>query len=298
MQKLKAERQKQQVEPCKPILLINIQEDASRESLSVEAWAILNPEKYDAKTLQGSHRLLFSAEDDQYAALSEQEIAYDDLPTLLESYLMQLCDGGSEYECDPSELTLHFVLPPSLLDRPLERLMPGDEAEPLGIGCEDCPQVLLALQNRSGLGGFRANSRWKKAWKLKGSQADMIARDVFADGTGLKAANILGLKGATSLNPQSEPQLLAQRGIPIAVWVRDNQAKGVDWPEVLLNEVLSYPLKSLPGQVLEIRRNTDPLESEAEYACSLELGHHLAILWDDPNRVPPTANTPLSAASL
>ena len=90
---------------------------------------------------------------------------------------------------------------------------------------------------------------------------------------------------------------MAKQGIPLAIWVRDNQAE-VDWGSVLLDQVLSYPIKDLPNRVLEIRRNTAPLKSEAEYAKSKELGHHLAILWDDPNRLPPTVNAPLSAASL
>lgn len=296
MQALTIKRQKQKIAPNKPMLLVNVQEDASRESLSVEAWVVLDPAKYNAKTLQGSHRLVFFAEDDDYAHLSEQKISYDDLPILLESYLMQLCDG-SEYECDPSELTLYFVLPSSLLNKPLERLMPGDEDEPLGIGNDDCLQVILALQNRSSLGGFRANSRWKKAWRLKDTKVNVLAHEVFADSSGLKSAGIVGLQKLTSLNSQSDPQLIAKQGIPLAVWVRGNQVDE-DWAPMLLEQVLSYPLNNVLEQVLEIRRNTDPLGSEAEYAQSSELGHHLAILWDDPNLVPPTANATLSAAKL
>ncbi|MDV3351753.1 trypsin-like peptidase domain-containing protein [Leptothoe sp. LEGE 181152] len=296
MQALKIKHQEQRIAPNHPMLLVNIQEDVSRESLSIEAWIVLDPEKYNSKTFQGSRRLLFSPEDEDCAHLSEQSISYRDLPILIESYLMQLC-GGSEYECDPSDLTLYFVLPPSLLNQSWERLIPGEEEDPIGIGYEDCPQVMLALQNRSGLGGFRANSRWKKAWKFKDVQANVPAHDVFADGQGLKEAGVIGFQKLTSLNPQSDPQLLAKQGIPLAVWVRDNQIDK-DWAPVLLDQVLSSPLKNVPKQVLEIRRNTDTLDSEAEYAQSPELGHHLAILWDDPNRVPPTTNAPLSAASL
>ena len=296
MQALRIKRKGQKIEPQKPMLLVNIQEDASRASLSVEAWVMLDPEKYDAKTLQGSHRLLFAAEDGEQPHLSEQNVSYGDLPILLKSYLMQLC-GGSGYECDPSELTLHFVLPPSLLDKPLERLMPRDEDEPLGIGSDDCLQVILALQNRTGLGGFRANSRWKKAWKLQGTKANVAAHEVFADSPGLKDANIVGLKKISSLNPQGDPQLLAKQGIPVALWVRGNPTT-LNWAPELLNEVLTHCVKDVPEKVLEIRRKTKSLESEAEYAQSLELGHHLAILWDDPNRVPPTVSSPLSAASL
>ncbi|MGD1854675.1 MAG: trypsin-like peptidase domain-containing protein [Leptolyngbyaceae cyanobacterium] len=298
MRALKVKRQQQRIEPHNPMLLVNIQEDASGESLSVEAWIVLDPEKYDSKTLQGSHRLLFSTEDDDYTHLSEQSVSYDELPILLDSYLMQLCCDGSEYECDPSELTLYFILPPSLLNKPLERLIPGDDEEPIGIGVDDSLQVILALQNRSGLGGFRASPRWKKAWKSKVAKAHVLTHEVFATKDRLKESGILGLQESTSLNPQSDPQVLAKQGIPLALWVRDNQAEDMDWAQMLLDEVLSYPVKDVPERVLEIRCNTSILDSESEYARSPELGHHLAILWDDPNRVPPTVNAPLSAAKL
>ncbi len=292
MQAQKAKRQEQQVEPRDPMLLVNIQEDASRESLSVEAWAVLDPEKYSTQTLQGSRRLLFSPEDDNYGHLSEHQVAYGDLPILLESYLMQLC-GGLDDECDPGELTVYFVLPTSLLNEPWERLMLEDE--PLGIGSDDCQRVILALQKRSNLGGFKANARWKKTWKLKSAKATVSAHKVFADSDNLKDAGIVGFQKLSSLNSQSDPQLLAKQGIPVAVWVRNNQSEE-DWSPKLLNQVLSHPLKDVPEKVLEIRRNTPPLESETEYAQSPKLGHHLAILWDDPNRVPP--NVKLSAARL
>ncbi|MEM1240394.1 MAG: trypsin-like peptidase domain-containing protein [Cyanobacteria bacterium P01_H01_bin.26] len=297
MQVLKVKRQQQRIEPHNPMLLVNIQEDASRESLSVEAWIVLNPEKYNSKTLQGSRRLLFSPENDDYVQLSEQNISYDDLPILLASYLMQLCDG-SEYGCDPSELTLYFVLPSSLLNKPLERLIPGGEEDPIGIGFDDSLRVILALQNRAALGGFRASSRWKKVWKLQASKANVLSHEVFADRDGLKDSGVVGLKQLASLNPQSDPQVLAKQGIPLALWVRDNQAQHMDWAQILLDEVFSYPVKDVPERVLKIRCSTPLLDSETEYAQSSELGHHLAILWDDPNRVPPMANAPLSAAKL
>lgn len=296
MQDLKVKRQQQRIEPHNPMLLVNIQEDASSESLSVEAWIILDPEKYNSKTLQGSRRLLFASDDDSH--LSEQNVSYDDLPILLDSYLMQLCCDGSEYECDPRELTLYFILPPSLLNKPLERLIPGDEEDPIGIGLDDSLQVILALHNRSGLGGFRADSRWKKAWTLKAAQADRLAHEIFADMDGLKESGIIGLKQLTSLNPVKDPRVLAKQGMPLALWVRDNQVETMDWAQVLLDEVLSYPVKDVPERVLEIRRNTSLLDSETEYAQSTELGHHLAILWDDPKRVPPTTSAPLSSNKL
>ena len=191
MQELKVKRQEQAIVPHKPMLLVNIQEDASKESLSVEAWAVLDPEKYNAATMQGSRRLLFSPEGNDYAHLSEHDVAYDDLPILLESYLMELC-GGLDDECDPSELTVYFVLPVSLLNKPWERLMLGDE--PLGIKSDDCQQVILALQKRSKLGRFKANARWKRAWALKDDKAEMLAHQIFVDSDRL---NEVGFEVAT-----------------------------------------------------------------------------------------------------
>ncbi|MEO1182933.1 MAG: hypothetical protein AAFX51_19310 [Cyanobacteria bacterium J06636_28] len=277
------------------MLLVNIQEDVSNKTLAVEAWLVPDPNEYDAKTLKGIRRLFSCAADGSLIDSPREGLTYADLPVLMDNYLAQLFGNAADCPMELGQLTLYFVLPPSLLNKPIERLVP--DWEPLGIGADDCHPVILALQQRSDIGGYKANPRWIKAWKVKANQANALASQVFSDRTGLKRTEILGLKVATSLNIEADVRALALTGTPLALWVRDNDVDQ-DWSQLLDSQLLIHRLGDLPDKVLELRRNASVLASEADYAQSSELGHHLSILWDDPKRVPPTVNAMFSDKKL
>ena len=286
---IRAKQQAQVIEPLNPVLLVSIEagDDASKDEFYVKAWLLPNPDKYNPKTSDGASILSSRSLDSGLTLTPDQGISYAQLPVLMETYLRQLCGDNADCEIEPSKLTIYFVLPSSLLNKPIERLIPGEDEEPLGIGDEDCPQVILALQERLNLGGWKAKSRWNKTWKVTDSKCQTPSHQVFSDRTGLKEADVVGLKVATSLEAQTDAQLLAHTGTPLALWVRTNRSTGQDWLRTLETTMLNYPLSQLLKQALILRRKAKPLDAEVDYAESAELGHHLAILWDDPNRVPP-----------
>jgi hypothetical protein len=51
----------------------------------------------------------------------------------------------------------------------------------------------------------------------------------------------------------------------------------------------SISLADLPQQVATVRRNAPDIDEDSPLEQSVELGHHLAFLWEDPNRVPPVS---------
>lgn len=75
------------------------------------------------------------------------------------------------------------------------------------------------------------------------------------------------------------------KGIPIAIWSRYHQ-KSQDHFQEINNLVLNCEgnLQNLP-EIIENTRDIDPDEDD-----DLEnLGHHLSLLWEDPNLIPPFA---------
>ena len=145
----------QSVEPANPTLLVSVHaaDITGTPPFSVEALLIANPEAYDAKTGQGSKKLSLEGIEKHLrvvkmpnVSVSEESIDYGDLPLVIATYLEQVCEKGVDLE----DLTVELFLPLSLMDKPIERMLISDGLSivPLGIGEEDCPQVLLRLCDR------------------------------------------------------------------------------------------------------------------------------------------------------
>jgi vWA-MoxR associated protein C-terminal domain/vWA-MoxR associated protein middle region (VMAP-M) 1 len=141
----------------------------------------------------------------------------------------------------------------------------------------------------------------------------------------LSPDHVLGLR--LTRKPQTEKVgelgALIATGTPTALWVRQ-EGSIVDWESQFSQQIfgcmggetfvdlepsesrccLSCPdsslappdsgcrsisLADLPQQVATVRRNAPDLDEDTPLEQSVELGHHLAFLWEDPNRVPPVS---------
>lgn len=78
--------------------------------------------------------------------------------------------------------------------------------------------------------------------------------------------------------------IVAKTGIPIVLWTRYD-GLDADHSSEMYEIVCTAPLIDLPERVLEKRR-----EAMVNKQLVYHLGHHLAVLWDDPNRFPPSGN--------
>jgi vWA-MoxR associated protein C-terminal domain len=134
----------------------------------------------------------------------------------------------------------------------------------------------------------------------------------------------LGLKlnRSPSTGLQGELGILLGTGAPIALWVRQENA-AVNWENLFARQVFcclepdaqadsgeqglhcciatgaqpraeesggrcrSIALAALPQRVSTVRQDAPDIDEESSLKESLELGHHLSFLWEDPKRVPP-----------
>ncbi|MEH2358991.1 VMAP-C domain-containing protein, partial [Nostoc sp.] len=76
--------------------------------------------------------------------------------------------------------------------------------------------------------------------------------------------------------------IIAKAGIPIVLWTRYDGLE-VDHSSEMHELICIMPLIDLPERVFNKRR-----EAIVNKQLVSHLGHHLAVLWDDPNRFPPS----------
>jgi hypothetical protein len=175
----------------------------------------------------------------------------------------------------------------------------------------------------------RWQTKWQRLHKLPPEKAGLTfvpgtgnIKQIYRS---LSPDHVLGLR--LTRKPQTERggelDALIATGTPTALWVRQEKSVA-DWESLFSQQVfgcmggetlvdidpsesrccLSCPnsslappdsgcrsisLADLPQQVANVRRNTRDIDEDFPLEQSVELGHHLAFLWEDPNRVPPVS---------
>ena len=286
-----------------PCLLISVQADKANkadkaEPYRVNAWFIPDPSLYRYDTGEGAEVLNPEAPE-QYleadeAINLEQGVPYTHIPALVADYLDQLGRRG----VDQQSLTVEFFLPLILMDEAIERYeIPeqGGFGDPMPLGLkENCAQVLLRSQERLDL--TRYHPRWRTKWAMLKHLASRAAKDAFIDGD-VHTAQLkdkllpnqafgLALTKPPDTSKRGEIALLLTTGTPAALWLR-RQAVNPSLRQCLQTKVLAVCLADAPNAVWTLRRQTAAPPHPIEADQSLELGHHLSFLWEDPNRIPP-----------
>ncbi|MBD2261110.1 trypsin-like peptidase domain-containing protein [Pseudanabaena sp. FACHB-2040] len=282
--------------PSSPCLLVNVQADktSKAEPYQINAWLIANINRYDPRTGEGADVLPTEGwqeyVDDPSQIDPQAGIKYEDIPAMIASYLDQVGRRG----IDLQNLTVEFFLPFSLINRDVEQCcIPAEFGfpKPLGID-EDCCHVVLRSQER--LEFARGLAAWQSKWKQLDDNGQQKAMNLFIrDETAspkqlqkaLQTAFGLKLTRLPKATNQGEIGLLLATGTPAAIWIRSSAEHS--WEELVDTQVLSGSLGQVPNQVLALRRNTLELDEEDDLEMSLELGHHLSFLWEDPHRRPP-----------
>lgn len=80
------------------------------------------------------------------------------------------------------------------------------------------------------------------------------------------------------------------QGIPAALWVRQELAHCDSCAELI--RIAQCPVRDLPQQVKTERQHAYSRCGPAEPLDQTVIGHHLALLWENPRRLPPTAAVP------
>ena len=196
-------------------------------------------------------------------------------------------------------LTIELFLPSELLNHPVDRWVMeelDDEfsmSEPLGF---QHPLLLRSSERLSPNYFMRRGSSWKDKWEevrqeiqARSPQEGISNRFVSGDGIAAKILfhqlsqpQMIGLKLAQeplSTGRESVFAALQASATPIAVWVR--QPLSCLDCITAVNELLCCGIDDIPERVKQQRRDAFPVELDCH------IGHHLALLWEDFDRLPP-----------
>lgn len=196
--------------------------------------------------------------------------------------------------CAQSDLTVEFFLPHNLFNHQVDQWL-IEESLGLPIGVEY--RVVVRSEERLSLPYLRKRKEWEKKWLQLKELSSLSCTNLFVSGdchwrelyarlTDKNNENILGCQIAVVANQPDQTNIfnaILQSAAPVAVWLRQNLDINC---QNALNQVLNCQIAELPDAVQSCR-------TEA-FKCSDEphIGAHLALLWEDPHRLPPDI-TPL-----
>lgn len=208
-------------------------------------------------------------------------------PELIRQFLEK---GSSSFYQDPE---IHIFLPFELLNLPVDSWQfPVSSGRPKPIG--HSYRVLLHSQERVSR-SYIDRGRWRQRWNSCQGALEKLAHEVFVAGNDQDlddlyealdelGPDVVGLK-VTQAPCQLEPDGLfgavLQAGLPLAIWSRCDLRTCSTESE--LDRLLQAScLSALPEAVQAERKQARKAKGDEDH-----IGHHLAILWDDPNLVPP-----------
>jgi len=290
------QRQEQQRQQAQPALLITVSrsDEASTQQGSdryqIKGWLIQNISRYKQRP-QGYTALNATEGDTTYSKEELQAKA----PELL---LQFLAECSNAYDEEPE---IHIFLPLALLNQAVERWMLDDGyGQPVRLGYDY--KVVIRCLERLGR-SYRHRPRWVKKWQRHQSLLQKTATHAFmacddsdldtlfahlnqVEGSKHAPTNDegnVGLKlvqAPTQLDSRSVFGAILQFGFPLAIWGRCNLLSQSN--EVELDRVLQEScLERLLDKVQQERRNCQ------NHPEDCHIGHHLALIWDDPDLVPP-----------
>ena len=303
------DQQKQQIQNAQPVVMakISLGEIESAKSqvenyYRFDAWLIHDKEQY--KTQQQkfdsfseliSHyfaKYFTKSMETEIRLTGEEAYPIADLISHLPQLLTRILEEvSSRFTNDPE---IHIFLPLELMNLNVDCWLLDDEDEfPVLLGHDY--KVVLRCNERVQR-NYRQRPRWVRKWQQQQSLLQNKSFEVFkaADDSDLDALSAalhevededttIGLK-VTQAPSQAQPdklfRLLFKSGLPLAIWGRCDLLEPTN--EAELDRVLqACCLESLPSVVKKERYQSRTKNQDCH------IGHHLSLLWDDPDLLPP-----------
>lgn len=297
------ERKQQEISlNIQPAILISfiLSEEASTQSVEenplykLRAWLIEDIGTYKSQSV-GCVSLLKDSGSDVAPCAIEALLA--NMPALLNTLLEE---KNCRYPKCINPPEIHVFLPLELMHVATDMWQlnkPGARrAEYLGHD----RVVMVRCSNRY-RASYTHNVTWRRHWQRLLQMSQKLARDVFVpghdedldellelieDAISPDDSTIVGLqmtRAPTNLEGMCEELLDA--GIPLAIWPRKNLSEEAHYAQLscLLSESC---LSAFPNAVQRKRREARLPRNSVD----LHIGHHLSLLWDDPELVPPKSN--------
>jgi hypothetical protein len=279
-----AQANKQQVQSY---LMIKIEPSISiskqsNKSYFVKAWFIANEQEYNAQSGMGAVPLA-TAEDEDFAD-TEEVFTIAEIEKILPAFIFNSAGSGL-----PPNLTIELFLPDELLNESIDNweMDDGNSVYPIGSKYKIILRSAQRLQQRQLKlnGGF-----WQQKWKNMPKPGEKQSTDLLVAGDKmsyecllqkLEPAHIMGLNfvgNSLQIGKNSPVTALRAAGAPIAIWLRQ-PLPNVD--QTTIDSLLACCLHDLPSVVKQQRFAAISEESGSH------IGHHIALLWDNFDRLPP-----------
>ncbi|MFE5911528.1 hypothetical protein ACFQ6B_20940 [Streptomyces wedmorensis] len=227
--------------------------------------------------------------EDQVVSLGEVEATVERL----------VFEAEKDWAGRPGKPVLEFILPMHLLNRPMEWLPLASDSAFAAALCLSYPVVLRSLERmRAPHFHRRWHNRWQQLqdahetvchWDTAGRRGhdpvqwnSRLTADERLVSVALNAPPLPGPDGSLA---SLETALRA--GVPVAVWDRRPGASG---------DFRRRARKLMKGKATELPQRIQRLRNEAATAAAAQrdhhVGRHLAVLFDDPNRIVDWSGSP------
>jgi hypothetical protein len=238
----------------------------------------------------------------------------DDLYSLenIADLLKDLLERCRSYLADEMEnLIIEFFLPLELLSYPVDQYSIGDSSIFQSIS-RDYQVVVRSLERIEG--NPKRPYIWKNKWKLfldsiheeqllsKHKNAVLVYDEEQYKGQedlllALEASSVFcfAMTFVPSNHSSQIDDILSavlEAKVPIVLWPRERTNYPKALHELFTELVSQHPLSQLPALIKQ-QRYEALISGDKQH----HQGHHLTLLWDDPNRVPPTRSKQLVSAS-
>ncbi|MFI8822663.1 hypothetical protein [Streptomyces sp. NPDC053431] len=222
-------------------------------------------------------------------------VSLDEVGAVVEQLVDQ---AEQDWAGRPGRPVMEFVLPVHLLNQPLEWLPLGSDSPVSTALCLSYPVVLRSLERmRKPQLHRRWHNRWQQLqnspdsgchWDTAGSRghdpgrwASALTSDERLVSVALNAPPLPGSGGSRA---SLESALFA--GVPMAVWDR----------RPAVPDFRKRARKLMKGRAAELPQRVQQLRHEAATAAAAQrdvhMGRHLAVLFDDPNRLVDWSGSP------
>ncbi|NET65443.1 MAG: hypothetical protein F6K63_14065 [Moorea sp. SIO1G6] len=283
---------------AQPYLLVKV--DSSKQyqqqrqpNYLVSAWFIPDLSNYDYVQNHQSCKFLETTLAD---GESEQDLfSIEELPKLIESFLNQSRQYDREF-CDDTILV--FSLPYQLLNYEIERI---NITNYFGLTLPICKEYKVVIRSVKRFERFRKYPKdyYRKTcitkWKIIKYSSENKCHQEFVDVSKfdfnweklhayLKPEKMT--KKAIALKLYNPPcdnilKVIDTTAIPVALWLRKNDFTTINCQDEL-DKLLNCKINELPEKVQEQRLKAPNEDNGQEH-----IGHHLALLWEDPYLLPP-----------
>lgn len=246
----------------------------------VKAWLIADSDRYHAETDTGIKQLFLPEEWGETFTIGR-------VSQILDSFLEQ----ASQFPL--GDLTIELFLPIDLLNHEVDRWTVEDFGSATPIGCS-YPVVVRSYDRCQP--NYRYRRQWQRRWTQLKEVAALPASDYFVEGNGDRLNKLfaqierqpekVGLKIAHAPRKTGKGSIFSvilKTGIPVALWLR-SCLQEINCQEEI-DRVLGCTTSNIPDSVRDTR--LEALELEDDQNEVEHIGHHLSLLWEDPNRLPP-----------